>query len=159
LINAGFTLLEGAAAWKPPLGKPPRFINIPADYTHWLNILRGLKCPYAMGTAFQRIWSEAIVQACNVLQDSGIVETQANGPVVGYVMQARQSGGDTGFSWKEDDENFPRDIWERRPVGFIGSLDAEYLAAYEEECQETMAAGIKFWKAKYEALLQRRSNE
>lgn len=29
LKRAGFTYLEGAAEWKPPLGKPPRFIPVP----------------------------------------------------------------------------------------------------------------------------------
>lgn len=30
---------------------------------------------------------------------------------------------------------------------------SEYLTAYEQECQDMAAEGIKFWKAKYEALL------
>lgn len=28
LTHAGFTYVEGAAEWKPPLGKPPRFIEV-----------------------------------------------------------------------------------------------------------------------------------
>jgi len=152
LTRAGFTYLEGAAEWKPPLGKRPVFIEVDAgDHTHWVSLLSKLESPYH-DDSFNLIWDEAIGKAIEVIQ-SNCGDTPKP-KAVGYVMQARQVGGDKGFSWTEDNENFPRDIWQRKPVIYMEQDDAEYLEGYLEECRDTAAEGIRYWKDQYDALVK-----
>src|SRR5882672_40219 len=81
-----------------------------------------------------------------VLKEDGVLEevtATAEARVVGYVMLSK--GGDIGFSWKEDDTNFPREIWERKPVGFISasalnSQDAVATPSAPWEYQTELAA-------------------
>jgi len=152
LKRAGFTYLEGAAEWKPPLGKRPVFIEVGAgDYTHWVSLLSKLESPYH-DDSFNLVWDEAIGKAIEVIH-SNCGDTPKP-KAVGYVMQARQVGGDKGFSWTEDNENFPRDIWQRKPVVYMDQDDAEYLEGYLKEVAGVAAEGIKYCKDRYDALVK-----